>query len=140
MKRTLIALAAAATLGAAGFAATQAFAHGPGWGAGPTSGYGMMRGGYGPGGPGMMGYGHGPQGTAPCPAWNDADDHDPLTLDQARQEVEQRLQWMGNPRLKLGKVEVKDDDTFVAEIVTVDGSLVDTLEIDRDSGFMRPVR
>lgn len=154
MKRTLIALAAATAIGAAGLAATQTFAHGPGGNAGPGWGYGMMGSGYGPGsdhmgygpgmmrggyGPGMMGTAYGPQGT-PCPAWGDADDHEPLTLDDARKQVEQRLAWMGNPHLKVGTVEAKNDKTYVATIVTADGSLVDTLEIDRATGFMRPVR
>jgi hypothetical protein len=44
---------------------------------------------------------------------------------------------MQNPNLKLGKVEEKDEDTIVAEIVTNDGSLVDRFEVDRHTGRMR---
>jgi hypothetical protein len=40
----------------------------------------------------------------------------------------------------VGKVEEKDGDTFVAEIVTKDGSLVQRLEVDRHRGSMRPVQ
>jgi hypothetical protein len=32
---------------------------------------------------------------------------------------------------------VKDDDTIVAEIVTQDGSLVQTFEVDRHTGWMK---
>jgi len=53
--------------------------------------------------------------------------------------LQQRLDWQGNPHVKLGKVEAKNDDTVLAEIVTQDGSLVERLEIDRRSGWMRMV-
>ncbi|MEQ8694914.1 MAG: hypothetical protein RIC85_06370 [Gammaproteobacteria bacterium] len=45
--------------------------------------------------------------------------------------MEHRIEWLGNPNLKLGKVEEKDDDTILAEMVTQDGSLVQRIEIDR---------
>ena len=48
-----------------------------------------------------------------------------------------KLAWTGNARLKVGKVEEKDDDTIIAEIVTLDGSLVDRLAVHRRSGAMR---
>jgi hypothetical protein len=48
-----------------------------------------------------------------------------------------KLAWTGNTRLKVGKVEEKDDDTIIAEIVTLDGSLVDRLAVHRRSGAMR---
>jgi len=151
MKRPLIALATVAALGL-GTLATVTMAetgNGPGW-----SGWGSgMRGGYGPG---MMGgYGHGMMmggamgpgmmGAAgadvPCPGLAAATaDAEPLTLDDARKAVERHLAWMGNERLKVGAVEAKGDVAYIAEIVTVDNSLVHTLEIDRKTGFMRPVR
>ncbi len=146
MKRSLIALAAATAIGTAAFA-FAASAHSDsvgrgGWGPGAMMGSGMM--GHGAG---MMGYG---AGMGPAMMGGDYDDMpcanlaatngEPLTLDGARQVAERRLEWYGNDRLKLGKVEAKDDDSFVAEIVTVDGSLVDTLRIDRKTGFMVPVR
>ncbi len=43
-------------------------------------------------------------------------------------------------RLKRGKVEAKDDDTIIAEIVTVDDSLVQRLAIDRDTGSQRRIK
>ena len=95
----------------------------------------MMGGGYGPAMMGAAG------GDIPCPGLAAATANaEPLTLDGARQAVEQRLAWMGNDRLKVGKVEAKGDTAFTAEIVTVDNSLVHRLEIDAKTGFMRPVR
>lgn len=151
MKRSLIALAVVSSLGLATLAAPAVFAHGPGQGpsAGNAWGPGMMGG-------GMMGYGGHPMGYhmgsgmgpammgangAPCPGLAAATTSgDPLSIEDARKTVEQRLEWSGNDRLKVGTVEVKDDNTILAEIVTVDGSLVDKLEIDRKTGFARPVR
>jgi hypothetical protein len=59
-----------------------------------------------------------------------------LTTDEVRHMLGHQLEWQGNPNLKLGKVEEKDEDTIVAEIVTKDGSLVDRLEVDRHTGRM----
>ncbi len=60
-----------------------------------------------------------------------------LTVDQARTLAESRLILSGNDRLKVGSVEVVDDDTIAVEIVTVDDSLVVRREIDRDTGRMK---
>lgn len=159
MKRSLIALAAATAIGATALGTTLTLADAgdgpaggrPGWGYGMMGGYGPghhMRGGYGPG-YGMMGYGMGPQmmgygqgdANVPCPGYAAATANaEPLTIDAARKAVEQRLAWMGNDRLKVGKVEAKGDTSFTAEIVTQDNSLVEKLEIDGKTGFMRPVR
>jgi len=149
MKRSLIALATVATLGLTALGATVTLADSadgparPGWGPGMMGGNGpgagvmgmMMGGGMGPA---MMGA----AGTdVPCPGLTAANANaEPLSIDDARKAVEQRLTWMGNDRLKVGKVEAKGDSTYTAEIVTVDNSLVHTLEIDRKTGFMRPVR
>lgn len=46
------------------------------------------------------------------------------------------LAWHGNRRLKIGKVEDKDGDTVIAEIQTVDGSLVAKLAVNRKTGAM----
>ncbi len=54
--------------------------------------------------------------------------------------MEHRLASQGNPNLKVGKVEETGGDTFVVEIVTEDGSLVQRLEVDRHRGSMRPVQ
>ncbi len=47
------------------------------------------------------------------------------------------LAWHGNRRLKVGKVADKDDDTVIAEIQTVDGSLVAKLAVNRKTGAMK---
>lgn len=62
-----------------------------------------------------------------------------LSVDDVRHFFEDRLTWRGNKRLKLGKVTEKDKNTFIAEIVTKDGSLVDKFEVDRHSGRMNRV-
>ncbi len=155
MKRKALkatAAVAALLLGTA-LVAAPTLAHGPGGpgGQGDRGGYGMhsgqfgpgMMGGYGPGmqgsqmGPGMMGYGPGAQGDCP---FNKASLDEDLTVESVTKFLEQRLSHMGNERLKVGEVTAKDDDTIVAEIVTVDGSLVQKLEFDRDTGRHNPVR
>lgn len=60
-----------------------------------------------------------------------------LSVDDVRYTLDRRLERNGNKRLKLGEVKAADDDTIVADIVTVDGSLVDRLEVDRHSGVVR---
>jgi len=122
--------------------------YGQGYGMGPGMmygrGYGMMGYGMGPGmmgrgmmgygmGPGMMGYGMGPgmMGRA-APAEN-------LTKKDVKANLERWLSWMNNPNLKVGKIQEKDKNTITAEIVTKDNSLVRRFEIDRATGFMRPI-
>ena len=63
-----------------------------------------------------------------------------LSAADVKHVMEHRLAWNGKPNTKLGKVEEKDDDTIVAEIATKDGSLVQTFEIDRHTGRMRPAQ
>ena len=133
-------------------AATPALSHGPGQGGpGYGPGYGMMGGmmgpGYGPGYGGMMGpgagyggmmgpgYGHGP-GFGPC--GQAATSGGDIDVDGVTARMERWLTIQGNARLKLGKVEEVDDDTITAEIVTVDGSLVQKLAVDRHTGRMQP--
>lgn len=60
-----------------------------------------------------------------------------LSADDVRHHFEHRLAWMGNPRLKLGEVTEADENAIVAEIVTVDGSVVDRLSIDRHTGMIQ---
>lgn len=82
--------------------------------------------------PGMAGHGMGqavPQRLA-----------EDLTAADVREMMEHRLAWSGNPNVKVGKVEERDDDTIVAEVVTQDGSLVQGLEVNRHTGWMRPAR
>ncbi len=68
----------------------------------------------------------------------------PLPRDLSAADVQHmmahRLAWQGRPNLKVGTVEERDDDTIVGEIVTQDGSLVQRLEIDRHTGWMRPAQ
>ena len=101
---------------------------GGGWGMGPGmmgrgwSGYGM--------GPGMMGpgyYGYGPQYQQP---------QKPLNENQAKEMVENYLQSTRNPNLKLGKIEDKGY-AFEANIVTKDGSLVNKVLVDKNTGWMQ---
>lgn len=160
MKRTMIAATAIAALGAAGLAANIALAdpgkvgqagtdpvqlaHYSGGGAGMTGygmGHGMMM---NPGMMNMMMGGMGPAmmgaAGAPCTDAAGVAGGKDLTLEDAQKAAEQRVKWMGNERLKVGSVEKSGEDAYVAEIVTLDNSLVDKFEIDRKTGFMHPVR
>jgi hypothetical protein len=62
-----------------------------------------------------------------------------ITVERARAMIEGALTWHGNPRLKLGTVEEQDEDTIIAEILTVDESLVQRLAMDRTTGEIRRV-
>jgi len=53
--------------------------------------------------------------------------------------LEYRLMVTGNPRLAIGKI-TEDAERVVAEVVTADGSLVETYAIDKKTGAWRPVR
>ena len=95
------------------------------------AGYYMMDGGM---------YGHGMKhgfGKGDCRCDGQVLDK-PLTVDDVRTQMESRLKWRGNDRLKVGEVKDLDDKTIVAEIVTVDNSLVETIQIDKATG--RPTR
>jgi hypothetical protein len=111
---------------------------GPGMMGGGWSGYctgpGMMGYGYGMG-PGMMGYGYGPQhGPQYAPQYQRP--QKPLNENQAKQMVENYLQSTRNPNLKLGKIEDKGY-AFEANIVTKDGSLVNKVLVDKNTGWMQ---
>lgn len=109
-------LALAATALATGIAAAQPYGGGRGMG------------------PGMgMGPGAGMRGD--CPAYSEQTAVDrALTVEKVKAILEGRLAWHGNERLKVGKVAEKDAKTITAEIVTVDGSLVQTLQVDKATG------
>lgn len=139
MKRRTFILTAA-TLGLGALAATATLAHGTGSGGsqGYMHGQGNSYMGHGMGhgmGKGMM---HGNTQGDDCLTNQTLDK--PLTIDGARADLEMHLQQHGNDRLKVGKVIDKDDKTIVAEIVTVDDSLVRTIEIDKATGRHNPVR
>ena len=62
-----------------------------------------------------------------------------ITVERARTILEGVLAWHGNPRLKLGTVEEQNEDTIVAEILTVDDSLVQRLAINRATRTFRRI-
>jgi len=106
--------------------------YGPGYG----MGYGMR--GNGPRFGHHRGYGQGfGMGLMGGGRWNTDKD---LSVEQVKDILEGKIAMHGNDNLKVGKVEAKDDNTAIAEIVTKDGSLVQTLEVDRNTGRMRPTK
>jgi hypothetical protein len=84
-------------------------------------------------GHGMTGGGYGHGSTYGMSAVQPDQD---LSADDVRARIERRLKWHGNERLKIGEVKELDDDTIVAEIVTLDDSLVDRLKVNRHTGSM----
>ncbi len=99
-------------------------------------GGGMMGGMMGRGmGPGMMGGGYGPQyGPQYPPQYQQPPK--PLEERDAKAILENYLNSMKNPNLKLGKIE-DTDNVFEAEIVTKDNSLVDRILVEKSTGWMR---
>jgi hypothetical protein len=101
---------------------------------GPGGGYGMGPGMMGPGygygygmGPGMMyGYGYGPR-------YRQLDK--PLDKQEAKELLEQYVQSLYNPDLKVGKITEKDN-YFEGEILTKDNKVVDTILVDKNTGEM----
>ena len=153
MKKIILVLFAVAFLGVALYSvegnAQMNQGYGPGYGMGP----GMMRPGYGYGygmGPGMMGpgygYGMGPGMMGPGYGYGQQygpqygrqyqQFQKPLDRNQAKKEVENYLSSMRNPNLKLGKIEEKGNG-YQINIETKDGSLVDKILVDKNTGWMR---
>ena len=104
------------------------FGMGPG-----MMGPGMM----GPGmmGPGMMGpwamhHGYTPYGPGQAPLIK------PLEEKDVKAMLESYIQTTRNPNLKLGKIKDKDA-YFEAEILTKNNALVDTILVDKQTGWMR---
>lgn len=62
-----------------------------------------------------------------------------MTPESVRAFLEQRLEQHGNPRLKLGEIASAADGSITAEIVTVDGSLVQKLAFNRYPGLFRQI-
>ncbi len=60
----------------------------------------------------------------------------PLSADQAKALVEQHIS--GNPNLKAGKVTPKEG-FYEVDIVTKDGSLVDKIQVNKQTGWFRSV-
>lgn len=53
--------------------------------------------------------------------------------------LEYRLMIAGNPRLKIGRV-TDDGDAIAAQVVTVDGSVVEEYRVIKQTGIWQPVR
>ena len=104
---------------------------GRGYGMGP----GMMGRGYGMG-PGMMGPQYGPQYGPGYQGPQYQQPQKPMDENEAKSLLENYLQSTRNPNLKLGKIEDKEN-TYEAEILTKDGSLVDKVIVDKRTGWMR---
>ncbi len=81
-------------------------------------------------GPGMMQQGWSRSGCPRDKAGNMA----PIEKDEAKMLMKNYV--AANPNLKIGKITEKDD-MFVGEVVTKDGSLVENLEVDKNSCMMR---
>lgn len=92
----------------------------------------MMSGQAGMGMPGMMGGQGILLGTPPGVP-------EEMTEDRVRALLEQQLTSLGNPRLRLGEIGTARDGSITAEIVTVDGSLVQKLAFNRYPGLVRQV-
>ena len=147
MKRNIliIAVAAAAALSAPSLA--NAFGgHGQqmqGYG-GPAmmQGYGPqgMKQGYGPQGmkQGQM-MGRGMRGHRMQQSGSPANVDLQLTPELVKSHLEMKLKWRNNPNIKVGNVTEKDANTIIAEIVTKTDSLVRRFEIDKKTGWSKPV-
>jgi hypothetical protein len=104
--------------------------------------YGAYQGGYGMG-PGMMGYGYGmgPGMMGPGYGYNQQyrQPQTPMKDQDAKGIVENYLNSTRNPNLKLGKI--KDEPSaFEVDIVTKNnGSLVDKVLVDKNTGWLRSV-
>lgn len=111
------------------------------WAGQGNMGPGMMGQGYSGGMMGYgQGYGYGPGGMMGQGRGYGAQHYNrsgkPVTLDQAKVLVEKYVDRMGNPNLKSGKVTDKDK-YFESDITTKDGSLVNKLYVDKQTGWMR---
>jgi len=62
-----------------------------------------------------------------------------LSAEDIRKILNGHLAFMGNKRLKVGDITKQEDGAFLAEIDTVDDSLVRRLRVDPKTGGMRPV-
>lgn len=60
-----------------------------------------------------------------------------MTPERVRTLLQQRLTQHGNPRIKIGEIATAADGSITAEIVTVDGSLVQKLAFNRYPGLVR---
>jgi hypothetical protein len=85
----------------------------------------------------MMGYGMGPGMMGPGYGYNRQyqQSQEPVNEKDAKGIIENYLNATRNPNLKIGKI--KDEGSaFEANIVTKNGSLVDRLLVDKDTGWL----
>lgn len=62
-----------------------------------------------------------------------------MTPERVRVWLGQHLAWHGNPRLTIGEIVAVGEATVTAEILTIDGSLVQKLAFNRYPGLVRQV-
>lgn len=62
-----------------------------------------------------------------------------LSIEDVRHFLEHRLARRGNKRLKVGEVKEQDEDAIIADIETVDDSLVERLKVNRHTGGIERV-
>lgn len=117
-----------------------------------TMGQGQMPMMGGMAGPGMMGQGPMPMagGIMPCPMMGMAGGpgmlygvpqgaQEEMTPERVRALLDQWLTQHGNPRLKIGTIAPAADGSVTAEILTVEGSLVQKLAFNRYPGLARQI-
>jgi mono/diheme cytochrome c family protein len=63
-----------------------------------------------------------------------------LSTNDVRTQIEQWIQWYGNPKLKVGSISEKGENTIVAEIVAEDDSVAQRIEVDRSTGWMHTIQ
>ncbi len=94
----------------------------------------MMGGGMGYG---MMGHGMAMGHVSPHYRGQSFDRN--LSPDDVRKIVDGHFAWMGHKRLRVGDVKKQDDGSLLADVNTVDGSLVMRMEVDPKTGAMHHV-
>lgn len=92
---------------------------------------------------GCPGYTHGPRHGATSPYYGRNPDYTPKTtvpigLNEAKAAFEDYISSTKNPNLRLDKIK-EQNGRFSAEVTTKEGSLVDRLELDRATGYIRSV-
>jgi hypothetical protein len=65
-------------------------------------------------------------------------DRKPLEKEEAKEQVEDMLKRSRNPNLKPGAIE-EEEDSYIVDILTKDGSLVDKMQVHKETGMMRSV-
>ena len=101
-------------------------------------GAGMMGGGMGAG---MMGggMGHGMMMGYTAPHHQDQTVDRNLSGEDVQKILTGHLTLMGHKRLQVGEVKKQENGTLLADINTLDGSLVMRMEVDPKTGAMHPV-